>query len=378
MRKFLICIFILSTLCASIIGVGVAGASEARGYKALYTVDAMSGYVIDGYEVDKRLPIASMVKIMTALVGFDAIESGKISLEQEVVISENSASMGGSQMFLEAGDTYKIDDLMKGIIVVSANDACVQLAEVLTGSEEEFVSLMNEKAEKLGLKDTKFVNCTGLPASGQYSTAHDVSVMLRELMRHKEYHKYSKIWIEDFNHPDGRITQFVNTNKLVRFYKDCTGGKTGYTSEAGFCLASCAKRGATHIISVIIGATDSKMRFSTVTKQFDSAFATYETRNVLKMDTIQQSIEVVGGKSNTLNVHPERPFFVFSKKGEQSDVEMSIELPDKIKAPIKKDDVVGTVTLHLKDKTFVVNLLANDTVEALTYWDITEKVLENW
>lgn len=377
MKKTIIFLLICTVLVGSL-GVGVAGASNTESYKALYTVDAITGYVIDGKDVDRKLPIASMVKIMTALIGFENVKSGAISLDDEVVISESSASMGGSQMFLEAGDTYKIDDLFKGIIVVSANDACVQLAEVLSGSESAFVEKMNEKAQKLGMTNTKFVNCTGLPAENQYSTAHDVSLMLRELIKCREYHKYSNIWIEDFNHPDGRVTQFVNTNKLVRFYKDCMGGKTGYTSEAGFCLAASAKRNNTHVISVIIGADSSKTRFSTITKQFDTAFATYESKNVLKQDTIAEKIEVVGGKNDFITVRPERPYFVFGKKGEESDVHISIELPDKLKAPIKKDDIVGTVTVCDKGRNVKINLLATETVNALSYWDVTEKMLEQW
>lgn len=377
MKKVLIFILICTVLVASL-SLSVAGASQTESYKALYTVDATTGYVIDGKDVDKKLPIASMVKIMTALIGFENVQQGVISLDDDVVISDNSASMGGSQMFLESGDTYKMDDLFKGIIVVSANDACVQLAEVLTGSEGAFVEIMNEKAKKLGMTNTKFANCTGLPADNQYSTARDVSIMLRELVKCPLYDKYSKIWIEDFNHPDGRVTQFVNTNKLVRFYKDCTGGKTGYTSEAGFCLGACAKRGNTRIISVIIGADSSKTRFSTVTKQFNDAFATYETKNVLKKDTIAEKVKVLGGKADGISVMPEKPYFVFGKKGEESNVEMSIDLPDSVKAPVKKGEVLGSVTVCDKGKNVKINLVANDTVDALTYWDVTEKIMQSW
>ena len=378
MKKILILILICTVLVTSLL-TGVAGASETTGYKALYTIDAKSGYVIDGKDVDKKLPIASMVKIMTALIGFESVKKGAISLVDDVVISESAEAMGGSQMFLEAGDTYKVGDLFKGIIVVSANDACVQLAETLTGSEERFVELMNKRAKQLGMTNTNFVNCTGLPAQNGYSTAHDVSIMLRELMKYPEYHEYSKIWIEDFNHPDGRITQFVNTNKLVRFYKDCVGGKTGYTSEAGFCLAGCAERDNTSIISVIIGADSSKTRFSTVTKQFDMAFANYETRNILKKDCFAQKIEVSGGKEEYIGVYPERPYFVFCKKGDSTDVEISIDIPKSIKAPIKEGDVVGTVTvINGNGKGERINLLSDKTINALTYWDITDKLLENW
>ena len=377
MKKLIILVMIILTI-ATTFAFTSAGASETVNYKALYTVDARTGYVIDGQNVDEKLPIASMVKIMTALIGFESVKSGQISLDQDVTISKTAESMGGSQMFLEANDTYKIGDLFKGIIVVSANDACVQLAEVLCGSEEDFVTKMNEKAQSLGMTNTKFVNCTGLPKQGQYSTAHDVSIMLRELLKYPEYHEYSKIWIEDFNHPDGRVTQFVNTNKLVRFYKDCTGGKTGYTSEAGFCLAASAKRNGSHIISVIIGADDSKGRFATITQQFEKAFANYETKNVLKKDSIMEKVEVIGGKAENISVYPERPYFVFCKKGDTSDVSVSINLPESINAPTKKGDVIGSVTVTEKGRETVINLLSSDTVEALSYWDITQNIMRAW
>ncbi len=377
MKKIIISIMIILTIATSF-AFTTAGASQTVNYKALYTVDARTGYVIDGQNVDEKLPIASMVKIMTALIGFESVKSGQISLDQDVTISKTAESMGGSQMFLEANDTYKIGDLFKGIIVVSANDACVQLAEVLCGSEEDFVTKMNEKAQSLGMTNTKFVNCTGLPQVGQYSTAHDVSIMLRELLKYPEYHEYSKIWIEDFNHPDGRVTQFVNTNKLVRFYKDCTGGKTGYTSEAGFCLAASARRNGSHIISVIIGADDSKGRFATITQQFEKAFANYETKNVLKKDSILEKVAVIGGKSENISVYPERPYFVFCKKGDVSDVSVSINLPDTINAPTKKGDVIGSVTGTEKGRATVINLLSLDTVEALSYWDITQDIMRAW
>ena len=182
MKRFLICIFICA-IFTSVLCCGMAGASEVESYKSLYTIEAKTGYVIDGKEVDKRLPIASMVKIMTALIGLESVKAGKISLDQEIVISENASSMGGSQMFLEEGEVYKISDLFKGIIVVSANDACVQIAEILEGSEKNFVEKMNNKAKELGMNDTRFANCTGLPCENQYSTAHDVSIMLRELLK---------------------------------------------------------------------------------------------------------------------------------------------------------------------------------------------------
>ncbi len=376
MKKTLVLLLIVAFCIGSVFT--ISASAEVEGVKSYYTIDAKSGYVIDGKNIESHLPIASMVKIMTALIGFEKVEKGAISFTDEVTISENASGMGGSQMFLEAGDVYKIEDLFKGIIVVSANDACVQLAEIVSGSEESFVKLMNEKAKSLGMNDTNFVNCTGLPANGQYSCAKDVAVMLKELVGHKDYHKFSKIWIEDFKHPDGRVTQFVNTNKLVRFYKDCTGGKTGFTSEAGFCLAASARRGNTDIISVVIGAQDSKTRFETIKSQFESAFANYESTNVLKPDSIQERVSVIGGKSDSVSVMPEKPYFVFSKKGEKGNCKIEVSLDEKVKAPIKKGQKVGTIKVTDGTKTKEIALVSTKDVEALSYLDITQKIAKNW
>ena len=377
MKKILITIFVCLLVCFTFSST-IVSAESNHDYKSIYTIDAKTGYVINGYEIDKKLPIASMAKIMTALLGFEGVKNGKISLEQKVVISDEASGMGGSQMFLESGDEYTISELLKGIIVVSANDACVQLAETLCGSEQKFVEEMNKKAVTLGMSNTKFVNCTGLPAENQYSTAHDVSIMLRELLKYPEYHEYSNIWMEDYVHPDGRVTQFVNTNKLVRFYKGCIGGKTGFTQEAGFCLATAAKRGETEIITVIIGAESSKGRFSTVSKQLDFAFANYETKNILSIDSVKEEIKVVGGKSNYICVKPEKPCYEFVKKGEKTECELVIDLPKTVKAPIEENEIIGTVTVKTSKGETIVNLIAVNSIEKKSYWDTTNELIKAW
>ena len=375
-RKILIilCVFLFITATFT----SFASAEEVENVKSYYTIDAKSGYVIGGKEIEKHLPIASMVKIMTALIGFENVENGVISMSDKVIISKNASDMGGSQMFLEEGDEYAIEDLFKGIIVVSANDACVQLAETISGSQDDFVKTMNQKAKELGMDNTNFVNCTGLPANGQYFCAKDVAVMLKELLKHEDYHKFSKIWIEDYNHPDGRVTQFVNTNKLVRFYKDCTGGKTGFTNEAGFCLAASARRGNTDIISVVIGADSSATRFDTVKKQFEYAFANYETVNVLTQDSITEQISVICGKEEKVSVMPEKPYFAFCKKGEKKDLSISVELNEKVVAPVKQGQKLGKICIKEGDKNVEIALVAKNDVEALNYIDITKNIAKNW
>lgn len=375
-RKILIILCVFQFITATF--TSFASAEEVENVKSYYTIDAKSGYVIGGKEIEKHLPIASMVKIMTALIGFENVENGVISMSDKVIISKNASDMGGSQMFLEEGDEYAIEDLFKGIIVVSANDACVQLAETISGSQDDFVKIMNQKAKELGMDNTNFVNCTGLPANGQYSCAKDVAVMLKELLKHEDYHKFSKIWIEDYNHPDGRVTQFVNTNKLVRFYKDCTGGKTGFTNEAGFCLAASARRGNTDIISVVIGADSSATRFDTVKKQFEYAFANYETVNVLTQDSVNEQISVICGKEENVSVMPEKPYFAFCKKGEKKDLSISVELNEKVVAPVKQGQKLGKICIIEGDKNVEIALVAKNDVEALNYIDITKNIAKNW
>ncbi|MBQ9729564.1 MAG: D-alanyl-D-alanine carboxypeptidase, partial [Clostridia bacterium] len=206
--------------------------------KGAYVMESSSGTEIYSKDAEKRLPIASMCKIMTLLLCFDDINAGRLSLEESVIASERAASMGGSQVYLDANGEYKVQELLKSIVVCSANDSCVAMAERVCGSESAFVDKMNEKAANLGMNNTLFSNCTGLPKDPQYSCAKDVAKMLSELVKNKEYLTYSRIWMEDFTHPSGRVTGMTNTNTLVRFYEGCDGGKTGFTSQAGFCLAA--------------------------------------------------------------------------------------------------------------------------------------------
>ena len=243
------------------------------GAKSAYLMDFSTKTCLFSKEEDKRLPIASMCKIMTLLLAFEAIDAGALSFEEELMISERAASMGGSQVFLEANAKYPVKELIKSIVVCSANDSCVAMAEKIAGSEELFVEKMNARAVALGANNTLFANCTGLPKQPQYSCAKDVALMLKELLNHKEYYEFGKVWMDKFQHPEGRYTEISNTNKLVRFYDGCDGGKTGFTNEAGFCLAATAKRDNTRVISVVIGEENSAPRFEDVKTMFNYAFA---------------------------------------------------------------------------------------------------------
>lgn len=373
---FVFCL--LSTF--SLVGFHNTAYADEQNCKSYYLFDYDTGTVLSSYNENERRPIASMVKIMTLLLSYEAIDDGRISLDQEVTISENASSMGGSQMFLEAGDVYKVEDLLKGITVVSANDASVQMAEVIGGSVEKFVSLMNDRAESLGMKDTVFVNCTGLPADRQYSTARDVSVMMRELLGHKEYYNYSKTYIEDYTHPDGRVTQFVNTNKLVRFYSDCDGGKTGFTNDAKFCLSATAKRDNMRVIATVLGGDDSKARFNTVTKLFNYAFSQYEKEVFVTKTPIENNIIVENGKSESVVIEPATELKMLINKSDRKNYVVKVDLADKISAPISIGDVIGKIYVENEkgERVLETDLVSLDTIEKESYWDILKRVIGSW
>ena len=367
-------------LCAVLVVLFVGGVScQADSEVAVTAKEAIlvseDGQVLAEHNATEHRPIASMTKIMTLLCVYDALDDNKISLDDQVCVSERAASMGGSQVFLEQGGTYTVNNLIKSVVVCSANDSCVALAEHVSGSVESFVKTMNEKCAELGLVDTHFDNCTGLPAVSQYSCAKDVSVMLRNLVKHRHYITCSRIWMEDFAHPGGRVTGMTNTNKLVRFYQGCDGGKTGFTSEAGHCLAATAVRNGMRVFAVVVGATDSKTRFKEVSDMFNYAFANYEQKVYLADNEKVGDIDVVGGKAKSAEVVSDGQLTFFGKKG-QSACTVTVEQLDHIQAPVRKGDIVGTARL-LRDgeEVATVKLVAACGVEAKSYLDYVKEIV---
>ncbi len=338
---------------------------------------AEDGQVLYEHNVLEKRPIASMTKVMTLLCIYDAIDSGKIALTDNVVASSNAASMGGSQVFLDANATYTVENLIKSIIICSANDSCVAMAEYISGSVQNFVQEMNNKSREIGLVATHFENCTGLPAVSQYSCAKDVATMFLHLIQNKHYFTCANIWMEDFLHPSGRVTGMSNTNKLVRFYQGCDGGKTGYTSEAKHCLTATAKRGDMRVIAVVIGAPDSKTRFAEVSNMFNYAFANYQSKTMLDKTDVS-SVKVEGGKQSSVEIVPTDKLLAFGKKGECS-YTLQMDVPQTICAPVQKGQVVGKA--HLMDEkgnaVRSVDLVASYTVEQKSYWDYVGDLLAN-
>ncbi len=373
--KFAVLFTLVATLFASVTCVACAendGPTITAKEAILVSED---GQILFEKNSREHRPIASMTKIMTLLCVYDAVDEGKISLDDNVCVSERAAGMGGSQVFLQANGVYKVADLVKSVIVCSANDSCVALAEHISGSVEGFVKNMNDKATALGLADTHFDNCTGLPAVSQFSCAADVAVMMGKLVTHPHYFECAHIWTEDFEHPGGRVTGMTNTNKLVRFYQGCDGGKTGYTGEAKHCLSATACRNGMRVIAVVVGADDSKTRFKEVSDMFNYAFANYENKIYLDVGADVGKISVVGGKCNDADIVADGKLVCFGKKG-QTSAEVRVEMPDNIVAPLAKGDVVGRAVL-VRDGQQIggVNLVCSADIAAKTYFDYLHDII---
>lgn len=366
--------------CGAMTGFTVEGnAKLVSGCKSAYLMDFNSGECIYKENETARMPIASVCKVMTLTLCFDAVSAGNLCPDEDIVVSENAAGMGGSQVFLESGGSYKVDNLIKSIVVCSANDSCVALAERIAGGEEEFVSRMNKKASELGCADTLFANCTGLPRETQYSCAKDVAVMFKNLLGYENYFKYSKIWLEDFTHPGERVTSMTNTNKLIRKYSFCDGGKTGFTNEAGFCLAATAKKNDLRLVSAVLGASTSDDRFDSTIKMFDFGFANYKNKIVLDKDvTLNDEFELSGGKKDSFAVRPERNSYIFSPVGGAPEITHNV-VAYEVKAPVEIDQVVGKIEIF-KDGVLAdtVNVVAAEAVAKAGFGDRFIKITEHW
>lgn len=353
--------------------------SLTKNCKSAYLMDYNTGECLYKENETARMPIASVCKVMTLTLVFDAIRDGSLALTDTVTVSENAAGMGGSQVFLESGCEYEVNQLIKSIIVCSANDSCVALSETVAGGEQEFVARMNEKAKSLGCADTLFANCTGLPRDTQYSCAKDVATMFSNLIKYEDYFKYSKIWLEDFAHPEERTTSMTNTNKLIRKYPACDGGKTGFTNEAGFCLASTAQKNNMRLVSAVLGASSSDDRFSSAIKMFEYGFANFKNKIVLDKDvTLNDEFFVRGGKKDTFLVRPERNAYIFSANDKTPEVSYVL-IADDVKAPVAENSVVGRIEIY-KDNVLAdtVNVVAAESVEKAGFIDYFKQIAQNW
>lgn len=320
--------------------------SLAENAKSAIIMEASTGDILFEKNSYEKLPPASMTKIMTMLLIMENIENGNLSWDDEVTASENASSMGGSQIFLEAGEVMSVKDMVKGIAIASGNDAAVAMAEKIAGTEEEFVKLMNNRAKELGLENTNFKNVTGLEAENHYSSAHDMAVMARELIKHEKILEFTGTYEDYLRENTDKKFWLVNTNKLVRFYQGVDGLKTGYTGEAGYCLTSTMKRGNMRIITVVMNEPDSAIRNSETVKMLDYAFGMYKVDTIVAKGKVVEKREIPSGDKVNIEISAKSDINVLRRKMDKDrDISYKTEVYD-IKLPVNKGDVVGKIYLY--------------------------------
>ena len=333
--------------------------------KSAILMEVNTGEILYEMNSDEQLPPASITKIMSLLLVMEAIDHGEMSVEDVIAASEHACSMGGSQIWLEPGESMTVDDLLKAAVIASANDATVALGEQIAGSEEAFVAMMNARATQLGMTNTNFINATGLDAEGHKSTAHDVAIMSAELIKHDLIKNYSTVWMDSLR--DGQ-SELVNTNKLVRFYEGTTGLKTGTTSGAGYCLSATAERNGLELVAVIMSGDTSQDRFNGAKKLLDYGFANYAYSDIVPELDGATSIDVKGGVLPQVKIEAKNNFNLLLKKSQASGVTQKLNLPKNVSAPIKKGDVLGTVDVYSGDNQIgSVDVTAAETVDKMTF-----------
>ncbi len=324
-------------------------------------MDAESGKVLFEKNAHEKRACASVTKVMTLLLVMEALDAGKIKLEDEVAASAHAASMGGSDIWLEEGEVMTVDDLIKATVIMSANDAAVVLAEYVAGSEEDFVSQMNQRAQQLGMEDTTFKNCNGLDEEGHLTSAYDVALMSRELITHEKIFDYTQIWMDSLR--DGK-TQLVNTNKLLKTYDGITGLKTGTTGKAGSCISATAERNGLSLIAVVLGCSTTQERFDSAAKLLDYGFANWASVEI-QLPAVG-NVSVTGGMQSSVQADLQKSgsLSVLVPKGQEAEVKTKIQLPASVKAPVEQGQRLGEIICTLGEETLAeIPILARGAVE---------------
>lgn len=380
---FLICIYVLMVTISS-------------GYcvKAYFVDDVFASFTSDSYilidlesdtvlaskNINDKMQVASICKLMTCLITIEKIEEGIINLNDMVVASENACLMEGSQAFLDAGCEYKVSDILKSVIVASANDSAVVLAELISGNENSFVALMNKRAKELGMNNTVYANATGLPQPNQYSTALDTSKILKEIYKHDLYVKNSNIWMDSLVHSSGRETDLVNTNRLIKYYDKCKTGKTGFTDEAGYCLASLSSNNNLNLIAVTLKCDKPQDRFKESIELFNYGFANYESKIIVDSSKLlNETIDVCGGKMEKCSLQFKNNFSSVVKKGDRTGYDVKINIEKQISAPKLKNHKVGLATIVKNGKIVgEVDILLSEDIEKQEFNDVINKISKKW
>lgn len=338
--------------------------------KSAILLEKSGGRVIYELAADEKVAPASITKIMTLLLVFEAMDQGKFTMETEISASEHACSMGGSQIWLEPGEVFTVHELLKAAAISSANDACVALGEAVSGTEETFVELMNQRAAELGMTNTVFKNCTGLDAEGHFSTARDIAIMSAELLKHEEIKNYSTVWMDSLRNGETALT---NTNKLVRFYKGCTGLKTGSTDEAGCCLAASAERDGLELISVTLGSPNTDARFASARKLLDYGFANYSAVKLEPPVSEETTVKVIHGTSDSAAVKFSSPESIVIGKGQEGQIEQKAELAESVTAPVKEGDSLGKVKVLMNGETICeYEIVSAENVDEMSFFKAVE------
>lgn len=381
MKKLSVIVLLLALVCVGLPKNMIVFASEnpiSKNCRSYCLIDKDSGNLLVGSNETEQMPVASIVKLMTILITLEEIDSGKLSIDDNVSVSDNASGMGGSQIFLDANCEYKLGELLKSVIVCSANDSSVALAEHIAGSEELFVERMNDRAKELDMKNTNYSNATGLPADNQYSCALDVAKVLTKVLDYELYHEYSKVWLEDFVHPSGRTTEMTNTNKLVRFYDGCIGGKTGSTNEAKYCLGAGAKRNNMTLVAVVLGSENSKERFDNVRELLNYGFANYSNTILFSNEKLKDMTIKMQGQEKYAQLVAEKECNIVTKKGQEIDVEYSYNLPSTL-IKVDKNEEMGSVDVIVNGEIYeTIKILSASQIDEPSYLDYIKRIQEDF
>ncbi|GKU81078.1 D-alanyl-D-alanine carboxypeptidase family protein [Niallia sp. NCCP-28] len=371
---------VITTVVLALMIVSPTFAAEKKGelvnnVKSAILIDRDTGTILYEKNSNEKLPPASMTKVMTMLLIMEALDQGKLKMDEKIRTSEYAASMGGSQIFLEPGEEMTTEQMLKGIAIGSGNDAAVAVAERLAGSEEAFVEMMNNKAKELGLKNTEFKNVTGLPVNDHYSTANDMALMAKELLKYQDITKFTGTYEAYLRENTDKKFWLVNTNRLVKFYPGVDGLKTGFTNEAKYCLTATAEKNGMRVIAVVFGAPSSKERNAQVTKMLDYAFSQYETHPLYKRDEAIGKVHVSKGSEKQVTAVTSEPLSLLTKKGEQVDkVKKEINMKKNLKAPIAKGQEIGTIKYTKDGKTLIESpLVAQKEIKEAGWWKLFKR-----
>ena len=370
------------TIIVGQISIVFADTKEAKldiSSKSAVLMDASTGKILYEKNSHEKLPPASVTKVMTMLLICEALESGKIKEDDDVQISEVASSMGGSQIFLEPGEIQKVDTLLKSIAVASANDACVAMAEYVGGSVEEFVVLMNKRAKELGMNDTNFVNTNGLPVDNHYTSAYDIALMSKELLKHKKISKYLTTWMDEVvvGKKQAKIG-ISNTNKLVKHYQGATGVKTGFTQQAKYCLSASALRNNTHLIAVTLCAETSPIRFKDATNLLNYGFANYESVKICEANDKVATVKFEKGEKENVDLVAKDDLSVLIKKGDKKDFTKKVQIKEDLKLPIKKNTELGVVKVYRGDELVGESKIINtEDINKASYLQMLRRIVDN-